>query len=142
MHILDPRCIYVKHYFRHYLQYLRSIKPLAHSICAVFVQYPAVFLGGISAVFHSIRIVFHSILQYLHSICSCLTVQYYSIAYPQRAVVTAITATTVTVSPSRWLPANRLLSAACLRPRCLSVDPGVRRRPAARALPANDAYTI
>ena len=84
MHILDPRCVYVKHYFRHYLQYLRSIKPLAHSICAVFVQYPAVFLGGISAVFHSIRIVFHSILQYLHSICSCLTVQYYSIAYPQR----------------------------------------------------------
>ena len=83
MHILDPRCVYVKHYFRHYLQYLRSIKPLAHSICAVFVQYPAVFLGGISAVFHSIRIVFHSILQYLHSICSCLTVQYYSIAYPQ-----------------------------------------------------------
>ena len=87
MHILDPRCVYVKHYFRHYLQYLRSIKPLAHSICAVFVQYPAVFLGGISAVFHSIRIVFHSILQYLHSICSCLTVQYYSIAYPQPIVV-------------------------------------------------------
>ena len=87
MHILDPRCVYVKHYFRHYLQYLRSIKPLAHSICAVFVQYPAVFLGGISAVFHSIRIVFHSILQYLHSICSCLTVQYYSIAYPHDQVV-------------------------------------------------------
>ena len=83
MHILDPRCVYVKHYFRHYLQYLRSIKPLAHSICAVFMQYPAVFLGDISAVFHSIRIVFHSISQYLHSICSCLTVQYYSIAYPQ-----------------------------------------------------------
>ena len=87
MHILDPRCVYVKHYFRHYLQYLRSIKPLAHSICAVFVQYPAVFLGGISAVFHSIRIVFHSILQYLHSICSCLTVQYYSIAYPQNFIL-------------------------------------------------------
>ena len=56
-----------------------------------------------------------------------------------RAVVTATTATTVTVSPSRWIPTNRLLSAACLRPRCCSVDPGVQRRPAARALPANDA---
>ena len=85
MHILDPRCVYVKHYFRHYLQYLRSTKPLAHSICAVFMQYPAVFLGDISAVFHSIRIVFHNISQYLHSICSCLTVQYYSIAYPQNS---------------------------------------------------------
>ena len=83
MHILDPRCVYVKHYSTHYLQYLRSIKPLTHSICAVFVQYPAVFLGGVSAVFHSIRIVFHNILQYLHNTCSCLTVQYYSTAYPQ-----------------------------------------------------------
>ena len=48
------------------------------------MQYPAVFLGDISAVFHSIRIVFHNILQYLYSICSYPTVQYYSIAYPQK----------------------------------------------------------
>ena len=62
MHIPDPQCLYVKHYSTHYLtlhylQHLRSIKPLAHSICAVFVQHPAVFIGDISAVFHSIRIV-------------------------------------------------------------------------------------